>query len=665
MSRFLIFCSVLLIFHQAFSVSDERMMLMLGCLQLENKNYKEATHLLNQISISNYANDDYWKIRYNSSFDQKEYAYSKFATIQSLMANDNPLDTWHNLYDNAEKINDNTLKYVALTAMDYSFPNDINIYDKIELYKKDIDDKNIKSDLIKRKYFWLSSPTFNVKYLIQGKPATDGELNNLSSVDYRANQALSARYWAKGETVKAIEYANLAFKAFPAREDNIISLSSMMVLSGKLEEAAEVMKSASAYGYRDVDYAYGYLSYALGKFKDSAETFRRLRNRDILNLEYCIHEVGAALAGGDVNSAYNTLKVSSALYKDINLDFLFLTTLIKMNKYDDALAYMKSLSGLWDDDLVLKIVKIKILLGLKKYGEALNESTILIDKVPELSGILYYCGVAAVRDSNLSLTDKTAKKLIELSVIDSENIKLALQLYIAVDMLAQAREAVGKLLSEKNNLTMKNYNSICRVAEATSECGMWNEAIQAGYELIKINPNDVKGYIFIGAACEQLNRINEAKIYYRKSEQLKASEYDIKLVLNYYVKTGNFDDALRVYKTIKNTDKDDEYDVLLGDYLAGNGDLKAAEKCWKQTTEKYPGSLSVRTQLRLYNLEKNNGVSTSDTAKLKESYLEWVNKQKNLFEIILKKYKIQYNEEDLTKLLSLQDVVQEYSALLK
>ncbi|MEI6521408.1 MAG: hypothetical protein WCO98_15425, partial [bacterium] len=468
----------------------------------------------------------------------------------------------------------------------------------------------------------------------------------------------------------AIEYAYLAYKVFPGREDNVISLSSMLAMAGRLQESADIMKSASSFGYLEVEYAHGYLAYALGRYKDSADSFRRLRNRDILNLEYCIHEGGAAMAAGDDIQAYNTLKVSTALYKDINLDFLYISILLKMKKYEDAYTYIKDASETWGDNLVLKLLKVNILLKLKKYSEASDEGIKLVGKAPELSGILYYCGMVAVRDNNLPIVEKCAKQLVELSDDENDNVILALHLFTVTEMIQQARIVIGKILADKNILNPKKYDFICKIAEIASGCGMWNEAIMAGNELIKINPNDAQGYIFIGVACEKLNRMNEASGYYRKAENLNIGRQEVTTLLNYYAKTGSFDDALRVYKAKVSDNINEDYYVTMGDYMLGNGDAKGAENCWMMASLKYPDSDSIRSKLRLYNLhinEKNINASVIEKDKdiLKDCYIKWKKQQMDKNITALKKNSIPFNDDDLTKLLNLQLVSQEYSALLK
>jgi tetratricopeptide (TPR) repeat protein len=376
------------------------------------------------------------------------------------------------------------------------------------------------------------------------------------------------------------------------------------------------------------------------------------------------------MAAGDDLQAYNALKVAASLYKDANLDFLYISILIKMKKYDDAVTYIKYSSDIWGDDPILKLLRINLFLRLKKYSDATEEAIKLTEIAPELSGVLYYCGVVGIKDYNLPVVEKCAKRLVELSGEEIDNIVLALHLYLANEMMPQAREIIGKFLSNSDFLSIKNYDTICKIAEMASACGMWNEAIMAGNELIKINKNNAKGYIFVGGACEQLNKMNEASRYYNKAEKLGTDEYENVKLLNYYAKSGSFDDTIRIYKSKNGKNINEDYFVILGDYKLGNGDKKGAEKCWRDAVEKYPGYMSIRAKLRLYNLclnetKINIELVEKNKVELKQCYTEWEAKQTQIYIIALKSNNIPYNQEELKKILNLQVITQEYSAILK
>lgn len=673
MLRLVLVFALAVMCSQLFALSDTKTMMMLGCIKMEDKNYLDASKLFDQVDISNYDNVELWKMIYKCSLTQKKYKRAKLALLQLFMINSDNLDGWRNLYDDSYSIKDSKFTSITKIGMNYIFPDNINLHDnflKQNYSNSDNKEKETVKVLEKRKFYWLSPPTFSSKYVINGNIANEEELLKLSNINFRADQALSARYWSNGNYEKAIEFAYLAYNAFPNREDNITSLSSMLANIGRWSESADVMKKASTFGYRDVEYAHGYLAYALGRYKDSADSFHRLRNRDILNLEYCIHEGSAAMAAGDNLQAYNALKVAAALYKDVNLDFLYISVLIKMKKYDDAMTYIKYSSDIWGNDPILKMLKINLFLRLKKYSDAADEAIKLTENVPELSGILYYCGVLGIKDNNIPVVEKCAKRLVELSGEEIDNIVLALNLYLANEMIAQAREVVGKFLSNSVFLSLKNYDTICNIAEIVSASGMWNETIMAGNELIKIDKNNAKGYIFAGGAFEQLNRMNEASRYYIKAEKLGTDEYENVKILNYYAKTGSFDDTIRIYKSRNGMNVSEDYLVILGDYKLGNGDKKGAEKCWRDAVEKYQGDMSIRAKLRLYNLSLNDSkinhalieISKED---LKKCYTEWEAKQTTKYITALKSNNIPYNHEELVKLLNLQVITQEYSAILK
>lgn len=373
---------------------------------------------------------------------------------------------------------------------------------------------------------------------------------------------------------------------------------------GNKEEALEVWKSMAKMfpGKADVQFSLAEAYGATGDFKHAVDTYDSIEKAQGKMLTLSTRKINVYLAMHDSLSAINECKsLLATAPKNVQYNLLMSRLYATYDMRDSALAYIDNAQRFDPDNGGIYLARAQFYNTIgdtvnydkQIYNALISESLDVDSKL----GVLYdYSRDLVQNDDSTQRADTLFKVLID----EHPHEKQIRELYSHYLWAKKDYKDAGEQLSyalDADPTSPDNWRMLMGCYLMTENYG---EAVKAGENAIKYNPEDIELYKYIAPAYVQLKEYDKAKDVYDKAlEHVDSADYETRSDLvggmaDMLLSKGDTIQAVKLYEQSlqlypSNVPIMNNYAYML---VEGGGDIDRAEKMSFQTVTEDPENTS-------------------------------------------------------------------------